>query len=470
MKRDFTRATYDEFCAMIQQINDDQWGGISDWFGDRFLDVKHWLSDLGILDYTNNMDKYYRELLDRKNTSKKEMKRIFEDISSLDKSYANDQAGHFGEYKNQLETYREYVATLNQIAVGANTIMASGGDWRACFNSEYIRNIMKTVDTKFTADLSAILFTADTFSKIPEDYKKEYIAVYEAEHPDQAKLMESVLSDPDLTEQEKRDIKFLAYTAPEPYRSVYLEHLSQYNVVVFQPDSADSDGKSGSCYWSKTGKIYLKDDDSTFGDNKRAPYDTFFHESGHALDDYEKGQDLMSRSYFHNGISLQDYIVDDVRDYVSNYIDENYAGKLTQEQKNQLMKSMNLTDDASFAYEGSTAGLPTALEDYRAEIVAGISNNLTGHDNNAASDVYGGVTNNVFMGSYGHFKDENASGDSYTYWYQNGKATRSQSSELFAEFFAAQMTRDEVSLANIRKHFPQAYEAMEAMVREMAGN
>ena len=84
---------------------------------------------------------------------------------------------------------------------------------------------------------------------------------------------------------------------------------------------------------------------------------------------------------------------------------------------------------------------------------------LAGQENEAASDVYGGVTNNALLGTYGH-RDKN-------YWYILGISTNSQTSELWAEFFAAQMTQDEVALESIKKHFPNAYDAMEAMARDM---
>jgi hypothetical protein len=45
-----------------------------------------------------------------------------------------------------------------------------------------------------------------------------------------------------------------------------------------------------------------------------------------------------------------------------------------------------------------------------------------------------------------------------------------QAAELWAEFFAAQMTCNEAALANIKEHFPTAYEAMEQMAQDMANS
>lgn len=467
MKRDFTIECYEEFCALIQQIKDDDWCGITDWFGDIYLDVKHWLYDQGVGSYTDNMEQYYRELLDRKNTSVTKVKQVFEDISTLDSSYSADSPGRFGICKSQVEAYRDYLESLTQITTASCNAVAEGKKLTDVFNRQNIRDIMKTVSDQLNVKLTNILFNASTFKNISEEYKQEYIDNYELNYPDQAKKINGVLCDPDLTEQEKKDIKFLIYTAPEPYRTIYLEHLDKYDVVVFQKGSKDSDGCEGSCYSSSSGKIYLKDSDDTFGRNPRGPYNTFFHESAHAMDDYEKKSDFLSRNYTYNGKSLQDCIEDDARNYVSDIIDREYPN-MPPKQKQQLLKSLNLTEDADFDYGGDTAGLDPAVKEYRNNIVSIMENDLYGETNEAASDVYGGVTNNAVNGSYGHRKDANDK--TYTYWYNGDKPTKKQASELWAEFYAAQMTHDTESLASIKAHFPEAYKAMEAMAKDMANS
>ena len=127
MKRDFTTKNYDHFLSLIQQISDEQWCGLTDWFGDGYYYVKHWLGDLGLYDKTNNLEKYHKELLDKKNTSKSKIKAIFEEVSSLDTDYAADSAGRFGECLELLETYHEYVQEMSQIAATGCQGVAGGG-------------------------------------------------------------------------------------------------------------------------------------------------------------------------------------------------------------------------------------------------------------------------------------------------------------------------------------------------------
>ena len=306
-----------------------------------------------------------------------------------------------------------------------------------------------------------ILFTADTFKDISSETKEYYIERVETANPEYRELFDKVLADPDLTDAERRDIKFLAYFAPEPYRSLYLEHLRQYTVNV---------GKeiNGSYYSPGNRGIYLTDSEDTFLDNPRGPYNTFYHESGHAIDDFEQNWGYMTNKYNYEGKSLHDYVVEDVRTYVEDVINKEMP-ELSGVQRQELLRSLNLTNDSSYSYGGSTEGLDAVMQHYRTHLINMMRQDLNGNVNEAPSDVYGGVTNNAIYGGWGHFPSQNSNPDDYHYWYDSrGTAQGSQERELWAEFFAAKMTHDEEALQTIRKHFPRAYDAMEEMAKQMA--
>lgn len=460
MRRDFTLDNYEYFCQMVNSVKDSDWFAITDWFGDRYYDVKHWFGKLGLSNYMENLEKYHREVIDKENTSIDKITEIFEEISSVDNKYGAKSAGSYGECSNILFQYRRYIQTLTQISVNAQNAKNNGGKISDYFNADTIYSIMQQVSTELDSVLTEIAFTADTFSNLSEQYKDDYVQMYESSHPDEAKTIDKVLSDPDFTDEEKRDIKFLIYRAPEPYKSIYLQHIKDYKVDLYTP----SGERSGSYYSPNENRIYLTDDNETLTGNPRGPYNTFFHESGHAIDDFEKTAGDITGKFEYNGKSLNECITEDVRNYVDNHIDNNYP-ELTEKQKDEIMRSLNLTDDATYGYEGNETGLDKKLQAYRNEIVDYMSEDLRGEVNEAASDVYGGVTNNAIVGSYGHRSDSNDS--TYTYWYTNGNPTGAQESELWAEFFAAKMTNDQKALESIREHFPNAYKAMEAMAIEM---
>ena len=471
MERDFTTACYEKYCALIDQISDNDWNGIADWFGDRYLDLKHLLANLGILDSTAKVETYYKELLDRKNTSNAQITQVFEDVSELDTSFAGDNPSHFGYCRKQLDVYRQYIIALTQIAAAGH----SGCRLSTSLSAPRIRTIMKGLSYQLQAHgLSGVLFTASTFSDLSPNYMKAYVSSYERFHPGYAEKFISILSDPDWTDQERVDIKFLTYCAPELYQSVYLKYGSLYNVDVFQRRSGGLNGYVNTTYDFEAQTIYLKNGDQKLRDDEKGPYNALFHETGHAVDNYAHNTDThLAKSYESNGKSLQDCIVDDVRNYVSNVIDKECPG-LTNEQKDQLLLSLNLSDESSFNHRGTSYELSRPLKQYRENIVSAMHTDLLGEANHASSDVYGGVTNNAIIGSFGHFPPNTSlnltSPPPFTYWYdEDGSATKNQAVELWASFFAAQITHDEADLASLKAHFPTAYQTMEDMARQIAG-
>ena len=95
---------------------------------------------------------------------------------------------------------------------------------------------------------------------------------------------------------------------------------------------------------------------------------------------------------------------------------------------------------------------------------------MNGAVNEACSDVYGGVTNNLVIGSYGHRPKSSAADayDNYQYWYDSkGNQTFAQSRELWAEFYSYKATGNQAALDSLREHFPEAYKFLEEMAESM---
>lgn len=458
MKRDFTNDSLNELISVIEELRRTQWCELTDWFGDRYFDVKHWLGKLGVYDRLRDMDRYHKEVLDRENVTIAQLKQIYEDVSAIDSQYAGSNGITFGSTADALRVYRDYLRILSEQVVGAVDHPCGFGSIGSLV--ELHRNMGK-IKNDLRDKLLLIAFTADTFRNLGELYKNMVVAQYETANPQYKELFDKVLSDPDLSDIERRDIKFLAYSAPEPYRSLYLQHLARYQVEV--------GGVSGSFYRPSEGRIYLTDGDDTFLKNPRGPYNTFFHESGHAIDDFEQGSGSLSHSFEYEGKTLHDWIVEDVRNYVEELIRKQFP-ELNDAQVEALLRSLNLSDDASFDYQGSTAELDGVLKRYRDKLIGIMKQDLGGDVNEAASDVFGGVTNDALTGKWGHYPKPGTNPDDYSYWYRDGKATGAQESELWAEFFAAQMTQDQAALESIRAHFPNAYKALEAMAAEMASS
>lgn len=88
MVRDFSQTALDNLLATIDQINDEQICGVTDFLGDLwygFLDL------IGQLDAEDNVDQissYHKKVLDKNNTSKEELRKIFDDVHTVDTSFA----------------------------------------------------------------------------------------------------------------------------------------------------------------------------------------------------------------------------------------------------------------------------------------------------------------------------------------------------------------------------------------------
>ena len=463
MKRDFTPTCYSEFCKLLDELKDDGWTGIRDWFGDLYESFRHFLALQGYLSQSEKMEAYYKDLLERQKASKNFLKQVFEDISALDVSFGGDTPGHFGYCKKQLEAFSQYITALSSNASSGACPAAAGGFFSSYFATARINAIMEKPLHQLqvhTLPVFDFQFTASTFYRITNGTKEAFVSRCETARPELAKKLDRVFSDSDWDDQQKTDIKFLIYSAPEPYRSLYLQHVDRHKAVVFQ-DVDYQTNISSSRYIDVYETIYLEDGMDVSRDNDRGPYNVFFHESGHAIDDYAPTYGWHSGVYELYGQKLHDSMVHDARTYVSNLINNSKKYKdLDDWQKGLLLTSLNLSDNAYFQYEGHVGELTEELKDYRRQIQIDMRSDMCTDADIAASDVYGGITNNAIVGLSAHYDE--------WYWYIEGNTpTNNQASELWAEFFASQMTHDVEALASIEKHFPTAYPLLEELARDL---
>lgn len=340
-------------------------------------------------------------------------------------------------------------------------------------------------ETNTTSSISHS-YTADDFNNLSSGETQALIDEYERTHPDVANRFNQFLAESGISGEDAENIKFMVYSAPEPYRAIYLGHLEDFKLKIRT--------KGGSHHSPISNKTTINEKED-FDQDPRGPYNTFFHESGHAVDDFERaGIDLNAKTGFYSSKfkigskTIYDCLSSDIRNNIHSYISENYAD-LSEDQIHTILRSMNLTDDADFSWRARNVGLDDKyLNNIRTEVIEHYYDNvLVGVDNNVICDAYGGMTNEVFfelptqaekdagISHYGHAYDSG-------YWYKDptsirqtffgGKLTPSyetgaQAAELWADFFAAQMTHDEAALSLIKQHFPTAYTAMEQMALEM---
>ena len=72
---------------MVEDVEKDRICGFTDWIGDSYYRVQSWIGKLNIRNYVSDVDSYHRKVIDKNNSSKKEIDRIFTKVANVDVGY-----------------------------------------------------------------------------------------------------------------------------------------------------------------------------------------------------------------------------------------------------------------------------------------------------------------------------------------------------------------------------------------------
>lgn len=463
MVRNFTEEYRQKLIEMIRQNEQEKWCDFTDWVGDRLLDFGDLIGTLDLYKYIGGVDAYTKAILDKNNTTVDMINRIFRNVHDADNEYSKRIRG---EMTSAVQDYRRLLLSM------ADTVSVAG------FNSVQIQLLitafkslqekMKEIEynTEFDKRVYHIVYDKDGRKKnvkeISDADKDKVIEAYENLHPEWKNELDKLLKSGDpntLSEEEIRDIKYIAYTADEPYRTIYLENIKKYKIGAI----GDPDNK-GAFYRPSTNKIYFEDDDSGFEDDPRGGYTTFFHESGHAMDNNIGDPFTEEFKFYSEEMGREVTLLEAIEYDVYNNIEE----KIREKTKDDASVERILN---AFRYGNDTSNLSPKEREVYDWVVSQYNRELAGERNEAACDVYGGMTNLKIdsKGGYGHRPDKGVSVDDYHYWYDDsGNPTGLQSKELWAEYFSYCMTGDEEALESLRKHFPEASKILDEMAKAMA--
>lgn len=184
------------------------------------------------------------------------------------------------------------------------------------------------------------------------EYTKKVIKVmkYEEAHPEHADSATVLLSS--LEEKDRIEIKYILYTAEEPYRTITFQYMDQLKVI---PEEIDPNKKSQPSYFTpnKNTITYVYENGRT---NARGLYFTFFHELGHAID-YNYGIDEGKGGYYtdynkRNRNTLAGHMHKDVGNRIREELGKELE-KTEYSDMNYYIKSIminNITD--TFIYKG----------------------------------------------------------------------------------------------------------------------
>ena len=253
-------------------------------------------------------------------------------------------------------------------------------------------------------------------------------------------------------EKHLSNIKFMAYSADEPYRSTYLNNVQNVNYDLRYKD------------WPNTTGDTIHINVLNFSLTNPDYYGTFFHESTHAID--SKLGDL-STNHTYNGKNLTGALEADVRARVESEIDSclsqasynglSYSDKLKIKETvidsimNQVDHDIFGDPDFTLILSGSSLD-PVITEKLYKEVRKNINNSMT----SMASDAYGAFTGNTLGGVYiagGHSALDGPNGpgssdDFRIYWLDNGRINGANGTGLY--IITQDGVRHNIDIADIR--------------------
>lgn len=370
-----------------------------------------------------------------------------------------------------IETVRSYAIdsinkTLNAITTLENskTIVVDMVDTTIQDVSSYISNALKNYRniTEFNPEAfrrdsnnTGVFNINDIYIDIVD--KSNTVREYEKEHPETAKEFDKFLnSNIRITSKDKLYLKYYAYTAPEPYRTIFLNNLKN---VRFADENID---ENESAYYSDQ-KIYVFDGaDETRGDNQDA-YSVVFHEFGHAIDDINSADNVgFETTEFvpDNGkgvFNLNSAIEHDVfynRDNPHSLTSIANRQNINGDIRNVINVMRNGGEGADNLTENDRA-LRLAIRQEFNNSVNGNPSQVRRENYASVTDIYGGVTRNELrVDGFGHPDD---------YWAKGKKP----GAELWAEYFADNMTKDESALSITKEYLPESCSVMDDFAKSL---
>ena len=287
----------------------------------------------------------------------------------------------------------------------------------------------------------------DDIANVPLDERNWLIGYYEARHPANAKKMNDFLNPIEsCSEYEKHirdiveEIKYLSYASSDPYHTVLFNCLSKINIKdhhfegnqYFQVGFFNTKN-----IYIDVGRVIELDSDGELVADGIGGYTVFFHEIGHAID----------RILGTPSTALDEAITGDVRGALRVYIESQYPVPPTQQDISDVDAILDslmanappMTSTGDQGRDAIAASVQTStFEHFR-------DNVLNRLDDDTASDVYGGVTDNRIHGNWGHWLDD----EGKSYWVDKGHLP---SSEFFANAFSRYLTGYDDAIKSIENN------------------
>jgi len=121
MYRDFSNTSKQRLLELVSEVEDENWCGFTDWFGDRWLDFESLIGTLNIKRYLNDIDTYHKKVIDKNNATKQSIESIFSNVRYVDLNYSK----LFYDESNVINKIESYIQIL------CETISPSNGNFNS---------------------------------------------------------------------------------------------------------------------------------------------------------------------------------------------------------------------------------------------------------------------------------------------------------------------------------------------------
>lgn len=154
MKKDFTKASEEHLISIIRSVEPNNWfEKVGDWFGDIGLTISGWFGNLNINDYLSNIDDYHKKVLDKNNTTIKQLRKIFQTIRSDDFKYGS-------KLKNQVTTV--LITPLKSYLTELQYVMEPGkGRFNSKEMNERLSSFANSLDENIKINYKYIVYNDD---------------------------------------------------------------------------------------------------------------------------------------------------------------------------------------------------------------------------------------------------------------------------------------------------------------------
>lgn len=395
---------------------------------------------------------------------------------------------------NLYYSVKDYYGDLNNVPL--DTLM---GLYRVTSDDEYKSEVEKQLRDRLRALHEANAVNCELDALFPYFDEEEAIEKYESENPEVIEKFNvwfETDKDNNLTEIDQMYIKYYVYTAPDEYRSIFLNNMDKVTIKTTALEK-------GAPHYTTGDGLYLRYQ-GDFMFCEVGSYIVLYHEFGHGSDDMgasveisyinSKGEDDKLEAYgtmlyTQDVILPADAVLPPVGASVISTSSHSQQVNFTTEgaiiydiyfNKSNPHSALAIANDwvVNAGYAGNAELVAEALynrvdsstlsfDDQKlySAVVSDMQNGPMGTDYEAVTDIYGGESDNTLINQSGKDVWKHKS----SYWSEeNNPLNFRPGKELWAEWYSYIMTGDEVKINNTKEYLPTACQLMEGYAVELS--